>query len=282
MDFYGLFGEKLAHSLSPQIHRHIFSILGIEGAYKLFPVPPEQLQYAGQAMRTLTVRGANVTIPYKEAIMPQLDEISPEARKIGAVNTILLKEGRLYGYNSDYYGFGRLLGAAGMNPKGGAAVILGNGGAARAAIAYLLDAGVSRLCLVSRDPSRHRQLPRGVELIDYQALERIEGQLLVNATPVGMYPKMGVSPVGEEIVSHFQDLADMIYNPTETEFLRLGRRLGRRTVGGLYMLVGQAIRSQEIWQGREIGDEVLRQVYDRMVREFIRTGAEKAAEVENG
>lgn len=269
MEFYGLFGEKLSHSLSPQIHRHIFSILGVEGAYKLFPVAPEQLRYAGQALRTLTIRGANVTIPYKEAIMSQLDEISPEAQKIGAVNTILLEAGRLLGYNSDYFGFGRLLETAGMDPRGRTAVILGNGGAARAAIAYLLDAGVSRLCLVSRDPSRHNQLPQGVELISYADLAEIEGQLLVNTTPVGMYPKVGFSPVGPDILDHFQDLADMVYNPTETEFLRLGKSLGKRTVGGLYMLVGQAIRSQEIWQGREIGGSVLQQVYDRLVKEFV-------------
>lgn len=119
-----------------------------------------------------------------------------------------------------------------MDPRGRTAVIFGKRRRGRAAIAYLLDAGVSRLCLVSRDPSRHNQLPQGVELISYADLAEIEGQLLVNTTPVGMYPKVGFSPVGPDILDHFQDLADMVYNPTETEFLRLGKSLGKRTVGG--------------------------------------------------
>ena len=106
MEFYGLLGEKLSHSLSPQIHKRIFDLIGIEGAYKLFPVPKDKVKKLGEGIKIFGIRGMNVTIPYKKEVMDQLDFISDEARKIGAVNTISLENGKLYGYNTDYYGFG--------------------------------------------------------------------------------------------------------------------------------------------------------------------------------
>jgi hypothetical protein len=130
MEFFGLVGEKLAHSHSPYIHNLIFKLLGIQGAYKLFEMPPEALGGLADAMRLLGVRGVNVTIPYKQAVMAQLDDISPEARTIGAVNTIRLDGGRLTGFNTDYSGFLRLLKREGIDIRGGRAAVLGTGGGA--------------------------------------------------------------------------------------------------------------------------------------------------------
>lgn len=268
MEFYGLLGEKLGHSLSPQIHKRIFEYLGIEGAYKLFPVSKDDICKFGEAIKLLGIKGVNVTIPYKQEIMSQLSYISEEAKKIGAVNTVLLKEGELYGYNSDYFGFGKMLEINNIQTEGKTAVVLGFGGAAKASIAYLLDNNVDKLYVVSRDKSPKEGLDERAILIDYEDVKSIKGHILVNSTPVGMYPNVGKSPVSEEIIANFESLVDLIYNPKETEFLRIGNKLGKVTCGGLYMLVGQAIKSQEIWQDRTIDEGILNKIYEELDNNF--------------
>ena len=142
-------------------------------------------------------------------------------------------------------------------------------GAAKAAITYLLDNGIDKLYVVSRDKSPKEGLDERAVLIDYEDLKEIKGDILVNTTPVGMYPNVGKSPVGENIVNNFSSLVDLIYNPKETEFLRLGNLLGKKTCGGLYMLVGQAIKSEEIWQNRTIDEKILNEIYEELNKEFI-------------
>ena len=269
MEFYGLLGEKLGHSLSPEIHKKIFEKLNIEGAYKLFPIPKDEICKVGESIKLLGIKGVNVTIPYKQEIMKQLSYVSDEAEKIGAVNTVLLKDGELYGYNSDYFGFGKMLEINNIKVKNNVAAVLGFGGAAKAAITYLLDNGIDKLYVVSRDKSPKEGLDERAVLIDYEDLKEIKGDILVNTTPVGMYPNVGKSPVGENIVNNFSSLVDLIYNPKETEFLRLGNLLGKKTCGGLYMLVGQAIKSEEIWQNRTIDEKILNEIYEELNKEFI-------------
>lgn len=269
MEFYGLLGEKLGHSLSPIIHKKIFEKLNIEGAYKLFPIPKEEIHKVGESIKLLGIKGVNVTIPYKQEIMKQLSYISDEAKKIGAVNTVLLKDGELYGYNSDYFGFGKMLEINNIEVKEKIAVVLGYGGAAKAVITYLLDNNVNKLYVVSRDKSPKEGLDSRAILIDYEDIKNIKGDILVNTTPVGMYPNIGKSPVEEDVVNNFSALVDLIYNPKETEFLRLGNLLGKKTCGGLYMLVGQAIKSQEIWQNMSIDEKILNEIYEELNKEFI-------------
>ena len=171
----------------------------------------------------------------------------------------------LYGYNTDYAGFGQMLKSAGIDPAGGVAAVLGTGGAYRAVAAWLLDRGVKRLYAVTRHPSQTGEkasLPGWreddrLQVIGYDALEEISGALLVNATPVGMFPHTAISPVGEQILSKFDAAADLIYNPRETEFLRLARRAGKPAVNGLSMLVAQAVAAQQIWLGRSIDPAVV-------------------------
>lgn len=268
MEFYGLLGEKLGHSLSPQIHKRIFEYLGIEGAYKLFPVSREDICKFGESIKLLGIKGVNVTIPYKQEIMNQLSHISEEAKKIGAVNTVLLKDGELYGYNSDYFGFGKMLKISNIEIERKIAVVLGFGGAAKAAIAYLLDKNVDKLYVVSRDKSPKEGLDRRAILIDYEDIKDIHGDILVNSTPVGMYPNVEKSPVNEEVINNFESLVDLIYNPKETEFLRIGNKLGKITCSGLYMLVGQAIKSQEIWQDIKIDESILNKIYKELDNNF--------------
>lgn len=262
MEFYGLLGEKLGHSVSPEIHHKVFSIMNIEGAYKKFEVSKEDLGKVADSIKTLKIKGVNVTIPYKRDIMPYLDFIADEAKKIDAVNTILLKDNKLYGYNTDYYGFGTIINRNKVETNDKVAMVLGTGGASKAVVTYLLDNNVSKLYLVSRsknvvssyDDSR-------VEYITYEEIKHVKGDIIVNTTPVGMYPNIDASPVSENIIDNFKVLIDIIYNPRKTKFLEIGENLNKKICGGLEMLVGQAIKSEEFWQDRKIDDKVLDEVY---------------------
>ncbi|MEG1255738.1 shikimate dehydrogenase [Clostridium sp.] len=269
MDFYGLLGEKLSHSLSPRIHKIIFEAIEVEGAYKLFEVPKGSLKDFTDAFRVLKIKGSSVTIPYKEEIIQYLDVISPEAQRIGAVNTISLIDNKLCGYNTDYYGFGYMLEVHKVKLENQVVVILGNGGATKSAMYYLLDNGVNKVYIVSRNPEKPMEISdERVELIGYDELKNIKGDIIINATPVGMFPKEDVSPVDEDIIKNFDTIVDIIYNPSMTQFLFKGQALGKKTIGGLYMLIGQGVKAQEIWQKRAIDERVIKDVYEILNREF--------------
>lgn len=268
MEFYGLVGEKLSHSLSPEINGKIFKALGIEAAYKLFEIPKEDIKKLGESLKLLKIKGVNVTIPYKEVVIEQLDEISEEAKAIGAINTIALKDGKLYGYNTDYFGFASMLSINNIEVKDKVCVVLGAGGASRAVITYLINEGAKEVYLVSRDKNKVINTSPKVKIIDYKELENISGDIVINTTPVGMYPKVGVSPISRDIIKKYDTLVDIIYNPKITEFLKIGQELGKKTCGGLYMLVGQAIKAEEIWQERSVDLKVLSEIYGELETKF--------------
>ena len=268
MEFYGLIGEKLSHSLSPRIHKRIFELLNIDGGYKLFQIPKDKINSLGSALKLLDIKGVNVTIPYKQDVIAQLDTISKEGADIGAINTILSNDGKLYGYNTDYFGFGKLLEVNNIEVSGKVAVVLGNGGAAKAVLTYFLDNKVSKLYLVTRNKENVQTQNKNIKVIDYDDLKEVKGDILVNTTPVGMYPNVSSSVVGEDIISNFDSLVDLIYNPKTTEFLKIGKTLGKKTCNGLYMLVGQAVKSEEIWQNIKIETEVLDKIYKELDQEF--------------
>ena len=229
MDFYGVLGEKLPHSISPEIHDEIFSLLNINGAYKIFEVEKKDINKLCDSLRILKIKGTNVTIPYKQEVMKYLDSISEEAEKIGAVNTIYLKDGKLYGYNSDYFGFGTIIKKYDVELEGKITMVLGTGGASKAVVTYLLDKGVKKIYLVSRNHKNESDYKDDrVEYTTYEEIEEIKGDVIINTTPVGMYPKTGVSPVGENIIKNFDTLVDIIYNPRVTEFLAIGEKLNKK------------------------------------------------------
>lgn len=262
MEFYGVLGEKLTHSISPEINEKIFSLLNINGAYKTFEVRKEDLSKFAESLKVLKIKGSNVTIPYKEEVMKYLDFISPEAEKIKAVNTILLKDDKLYGYNTDYFGFGTIIRKNIIKINGEVAVVLGTGGASKAVVTFLLDEGIKKLYLVSRTKRCISDYEDSrVEYTTYAEIKEIKGNILINTTPVGMYPNMDKSPVDEKIINNFDTLIDIIYNPRKTKFLEIGNNLNKKTCGGLEMLVGQAIKSEELWQDISISDEVMEEVY---------------------
>ncbi len=257
---YGLLGGKLGHSLSPQIHARFFHYTGIQGSYELLETAAADVPGRLRQIRA-EFSGCNVTIPHKLAVMPLLDSIAPEAQAIGAVNTIAADGGRLRGYNTDYFGFGRLLAFNGIEPAGKTAAVLGSGGAARAVVKYLADARAGQIYLVTRAPAtadaHFLAMAPGCRIIGYEELAGIGGDLLVNCTPVGMYPQMDAAPVGEAVTAAFDAAVDLIYNPARTLFLRLAASRGKKYANGLFMLVAQAVAAQEIWQGREYDSELI-------------------------
>lgn len=264
----GLIGEVLGHSLSPVIHEKLFHKFSIPGRYDLIEIPKDH--FAEVLRDTLTARdGLNVTIPYKLDVIPFLDDISPEAKTIGAVNTIARTDGKLVGYNTDYFGFQRTLRKIDAKVNGKTAVVLGHGGASRAIIQCLYDEGAAEIRVISRHPEkvdsdlRSFAEERRVRLMDYAAFEgEAEGALLVNATPVGMYPKVGVSPISEEAARHFPKVIDIIYNPKETRLLHDASHADK--ANGMYMLVMQAIAAEEIWLEREIPDRIAEEIAEEM------------------
>lgn len=269
MDFYGVLGEKLPHSISPEIHEQVFSLLDIKGAYKKFEVEKDDLCKVADSLRVLKIKGTNVTIPYKQDIMKYLDEVSEEAQKIGAINTINLKGNKLIGYNTDYYGFGTILEKNNVDINNEIAVVLGTGGASKAVVTYLLDKGASKVYLVSRTEKKDSGYEDSrVECRTYETIKGIKGYVIVNTTPVGMYPKTDAAPVSEDVIDNFEVLIDIIYNPRKTKFLEIGEKLNKKICGGLEMLVGQAIKSEEIWQEMNIDDEVFEKVYSNINKNF--------------
>ena len=270
MEFLGVLGEKLPHTYSPIINKRIMELIGVEGAYKKFELPKGNMEKFIDGIKLLDIRGFNVTIPYIEVVMSYLDYVSVEAESIGAVNTVLNKHGKLYGYNTDYFGFHSTLEIANIDVKDKIAVILGSGGASKALREVLLNSGAKEVYIVSRKPNESSEKSRDerVKLINYEELEEISGYLLVNSTPIGMYPNIEKSPVREEIISKYEAVVDIVYNPTETEILKIAKKLGKVYVGGLYMLVGQAVKAEEIFHGIEIDKEVINIIYNELKKEF--------------
>ncbi len=264
---YAVIGRKLAHSLSPNIHNIFFNKTGIAANYEQIEVEPEELSNLLEKLKDNGLSGINVTIPYKTEIMKSLDYVSPIAKKIGAVNTIELGE-QFKGYNTDYYGFGRALDYYGFKVKDKCCAVLGSGGSARAVCAYLEDNKTSKIVFVSREPHKASLKFPGYETISINDFTSEKFELIVNATPVGMYPNDKVSPINKEQLKGASYVMDLIYNPSETLLLKYANELGIPCSNGLYMLVSQAISAQEIWQGLSYELDIVNEVFEALVKEF--------------
>ena len=266
MKFYSLIGEKLGHSWSVPIHELFFRKTGIAGAYKLTEILREEIANVIPAMKLMGISGMNVTIPYKKMILPFLDEIDPMAERAGAVNTLKLKNGRVSGHNSDIFGLQCTLSAMGVDVSGGVCTILGGtGGVTAAAAEVMRQAGVKKLYLVSRRPQDPAALPLpNSEWLTYDQLPDIRGTLLINGTPVGMFPNVDAAPVPEAILRNYDAVLDTIYNPLPTLLLKQARAAGKPAMDGFYMLVAQAIRSQEIWQEQSFGRDLIDSIYNEL------------------
>ena len=255
----GLLGANIGQSLAPALHEDAAAAAGMIGHYHLMDVDgprPRTLPELLAAVRTAGFAGVNVTFPFKEAVIPLLDEVSPEAAEIGAVNTVVFDPaGRSTGHNTDRSGFrAAFLAAFGADAVRGKAVLqLGAGGAGRAVAFALRDLGVASLRLYDRDAQRARNLCADLggncEVLDAPEPAAASVAGIVNATPIGMTGHDGL-PMTPEVVQPHQVVADVIYTPLETEFLKAAKAKGARTMGGAGMCVHQAVRAFELFTGR--------------------------------
>lgn len=263
---YGLIGEKLGHSFSPAIHSIIMQKLGIKGCYHLFEIERDSLSRALDGLKHLNIKGVNVTIPYKVEAMEYLDEVSREAKEIGAVNTICFREKKAYGFNTDYYGFGMMLDKMNVSLQDKNAVVLGAGGAARSAVQYLKDNGIKEIALVSRNKDSARCRFKDLDIYSYEEAGLLRSfDMIINCTPCGMHPDIDVCPVPSDIIGNFSYAIDLIYNPSETLFLKYAREKGLTAANGLYMLAGQAVKSQELWNDIDIPGSTADEIYAQSV-----------------
>ena len=245
----GLIGEKLGHSFSPAIHGKL-----ADYEYKLYELSPEQV---GPFLEKKEYDGLNVTIPYKKTVIPYCDELTEAAKSIGSVNTIVKRpDGTLLGHNTDYDGFMWLLKNAGAEVKGKKALVLGTGGASVTVQAALRDLGAASVVVISRSGEDN-----------YENIARhSDAKILVNATPVGMYPKTGVSPVDLDSFTALEGVFDVVYNPARTQLLLEAEKRAIPCANGLGMLVAQAKAACERFTGEPIDDEKVYTIKAEMER----------------
>lgn len=264
---YGLIGEKLGHSYSPRIHYEILKHINIRASYELYEIEKSSLKSKIYEFGKHGIKGLNVTVPYKEELMKYMDYISDEAKRIGAINTIAIKDKKLLGYNTDYLGFALSMERFQIEIKNKSLIILGTGGVSKAVYTCLSDSGAASIIFVSRNPSK-TIIGNDIRIISYEELENVKGDTIINCTPLGMYPNLDVSPIKQEIFQNYGVAIDLIYNPYETVFLKNAKGMGLKIVNGLYMLVAQAIASQEIWNDTSIDKETRENIY-RVIQKEI-------------
>lgn len=274
---FAVLGESLGHTWSPQIHNSLFSAAKLDAIYLPITVPKPQLGSAADVLRSCFA-GFNVTIPYKERIIPYLDEVDDAVRACGAVNTVENRGGRLIGHITDGLGMLRAIEECGVATKQVRALILGGGGAARvAAYEFLVRGGYVTIAVRNMDKGRQLALeladtqPDGMARISVCPLDRIEGahDILINCTPVGMYPHMGACPVSEDVIARCGAVFDAVYNPRMTQLLTIARDKHIPIVEGLGMLFYQAVEAERFWFGDQIADaskqkEIYRLLLEKM------------------
>ena len=247
---FGLLGRKLGHSWSPQIHARL---CGYE--YGLHEVEPESL---AAFLETTELAGMNVTIPYKKDVVPFCRELSPAARTIGSVNTLVRRADGWYGDNTDYAGFAAMVKACGVSVAGRKTLVFGTGGASLAVVAALRDLGAEPIVSISRSgPDNYENIAR-----------HADAEILVNTTPLGMYPNTGSSPVEVRDFPCCKAVLDVVYNPLRTKFLMDAEALGIPHAGGLIMLVEQARRSAEQFAGTPISDDRVTEIVSALTAEM--------------
>ena len=271
MEKYGLLGEKLGHSYSKEIHEIFFELTGKKASYKMIEREIDEIEELLESVRNGEFNGINVTIPYKLEVIKYLDEVSETAKKIGAVNTITLREGKLIGDNSDYFGFLKTLELNDIDVNGTKVLVLGTGGASTAIYAGLIDSGAENgylATIIENDPFDVRTQDR---LIHYSAIAGLRNiELIVNCTPVGMYPAVDNCPLEGKNLINANAVVDIVYNPEETVLMAKYKLRGVKVANGLTMLISQAIKSEEIWHNEEYGAEILKEIHKRLAEKLYK------------
>ncbi len=267
-ELYGVIGDPISHSLSPDIHNRIYKRLKEDKAYLALRIPPSELKAAIGLLRN-NFKGFNVTIPHKEAIIPYLDELDTTAKVYGAVNTVKVEAGKLKGYNTDGYGFIMAMEAEGFKLEGKRVLMLGAGGAARVVAHELLNKGC-HLTIANRSEEKREMLREELlthgnnkSILTCSPSELKEGySCIVNTTPVGMAPLEQQLPVEDlEILKGTELIFDLIYNPYKTLLLKAAEERGCRTLNGFSMLYYQAIKAQEHWRGVALPKKITEDIF---------------------
>ena len=267
----GIMGWPVEHSLSPAMQNAALAAKGLDYSYIPLPVKPEHLEIAVKGLWAAGFCGWNVTIPHKSAIMPLLSSVDKDAQILGAVNTVAVSEGNLAGYNTDVAGFLRGLQSAGFDPRGQRTAVLGAGGAARAVVWGLCKSGAKSIFVAARNREKSRSLAEKLETYgnvtgaDWKdpAFSAVlpETDLLVNTTPLGMFPHLeDAPPVDLGLLRKGALVYDVIYTPSKTMFLGKAEALGHPIVNGESMLVGQGAESFRIWTGGEPDTELMQRI----------------------
>ncbi len=272
MQYAGVISAPGKKSLSPVFQQAAFDHLGLAVKYQHWPTPASGLDTRVGGLRAAGVLGANVTIPHKEACLPLVDELDPLVRRVGALNTIVNRDGTLRGYNTDAEGFLRALREAGFEPRGCTAAIAGAGGAARAVVVALAEAGAARIIIVNRTLERAERLVSDLgatatpaQLVaapdSRESWEMTAGEagLLVNCTSLGSAgtPEEDRSPMPSDLIRSQTLVYDLVYQPAETRLIRDAREAGARACGGLPMLIYQGAASFKLWTGKEAPVDIM-------------------------
>lgn len=252
---YGLIGEHLPYSFSKTIHEYIG-----EYEYELHEVARDDID---SFMRAREFKAINVTIPYKQTVIPYLDGISERAKSIGAVNTIVNKDGRLFGDNTDFGGMTALIRKMELNLSGKKVLILGTGGTSKTAKAVAESLGAADVCKVSRSKKD------GALSYDEMYAGHTDAQIIINTTPCGMFPKEDVSPAELEKFNSLEGVVDVIYNPLSTRLVLEAREKKIKAEGGLYMLVAQAVLAAEIFLDKKLDENLIDEIYEKLYRQKL-------------
>ena len=250
---YGCIGEKLTHSFSKEIHNLLFDY-----DYKIQEIPKGELH---GFMTKKDFKAINVTIPYKQDVIPYLDFVSDTARNIGAVNTIVNRDGKLYGYNTDFSGMTALIKKQGIKIKNKTVLVLGSGGTSKTAVAVAKTLGAKQVVRVSRTAKE--------DCITYDDMYAgyADAQVIINTTPCGMYPNIIGEPVNIDRFVRLEAVVDAIYNPLRSNLVVKAKQRGINTIGGLYMLVAQAAHAAELFVETKVPTETVDAVYHAIVKQ---------------
>lgn len=272
---FAVIGHPIGHTMSPFIHKKLFNLSGVKAEYSVMDIAPENFISEFKNIKCLS--GCNLTIPHKSAVIPLLDELHPWAKLFGAVNTVKFGEKNI-GYNTDCIGFTKALEAAGI-PLSGNVLLCGNGGAARM-MAFVCAEKGCKLTFSVRESGKEK-----AEKIKEEILAAFKGaevsvflsdnvtgnyDLLLNATPCGMFPKIDAMPVSEKVLAKCQNVFDCIYNPKETLLLKKAKANGSKTAEGMPMLIWQAAAAQEIWNGVKFSEDDVNSLTEEAVKEMER------------
>lgn len=260
---YALLGETLGHTMSPTIHKALFELRGRDFKYDIYEVPPAELKDEEEYLRSLA--GFNITIPHKVAIIDMIDELDETAKRYTSVNCVVNRGGVLTGYNTDCVGFLETIRAMDA-PLSGRVLLIGCGGVGRMmAIEAALAGAELTIAVLESDMKLAEQAVKDIKALKESASVEIvltsdidassKYDLLMNACPVGMYPRVDCCPVPDEVIDAADAVFDVIYNPRETRLIKKAKALGKKTAGGMAMLVWQAVRAHEIWDGDSYTDE---------------------------